>query len=80
MLFYRYIVIDLEWVAADGRKISKICLIGYAPDGGEKWGTVGIPAHLEVFKSGLGKQVADARQMNLFDDLTEEHLRGWFKE
>lgn len=28
----RWCVIDLEWEADDGRKVSKVCLIAFAPD------------------------------------------------
>ena len=29
---FRWCVIDLEWEADDGRKVSKVCLIAFAPD------------------------------------------------
>lgn len=28
----RWAVFELEWIAADGRKMSKVCLIAFAPD------------------------------------------------
>jgi hypothetical protein len=30
--FIRWCVFDLEWEAEDGRKVSKVCLIAFAPD------------------------------------------------
>ena len=77
---YRYIVHEIEWVAADGRKISKTCLIGYAPDEGNKEDKVAVSAHLAAFKDGLEKPVSDARQLNSFEELTEDTLKSWFKE
>jgi len=29
---FRWCVVELEWDAEDGRKVSKVCLIAFAPD------------------------------------------------
>lgn len=31
----RWIVFDTEWEASDGRKMSKVCMVAYAPDNAE---------------------------------------------
>ena len=73
-------MIDLEWVAEDTRKISKTCVIAYAPDVGNKDDKVAYSSHLAGFKAGLEKQVSDARTVNSFEDLNQKAIQHWFKE
>ena len=81
VITYRYIVIDYEWVAADGRKISKLSMIAYAPDDGcEKAEKVAYSMNIASVKNDCQKQFADARCINSFEDLTAENIQSWYKE
>lgn len=51
----RFLVIDHKWVAADGRKISKMCVVGYAPDVCAKNDKVIISSNLTNFKDAMPK-------------------------
>ena len=73
-------MIEHNWTAADGRKISKIVVIAYAPDGCEKTEMVAYSMGLSNFKDSLNKAIADARCINSYEDLTAEKIESWFKE
>lgn len=75
----RWIVYDLEWKEDDGRKVSKICLIGYSPDDNTD------PTSKFVYANSMATLKAKIPEINLdkvinsYDDLTAEAVKAWFK-
>ena len=77
----RFIGMDYEWTAADGRKISKTVVIAYVPDDCEsKPEKMAYSSGLDNFKGKMSKPINDARTVNSFEDLTAENIQSWFKE
>ena len=74
----RWAVIDLEWIAGDGRKISKICFIMYSPDdnadNSEKFV---VACNKDAVKSKVSEVNRDF-QVNRWEDLDEEKWQKAF--
>ena len=68
----RWAVFDLEWVAGDGRKISKLCFIMYSPDdnadNSEKFV---VACNKDAVKSKVSEVNRDF-QVNRWEDLDAE--------
>ena len=70
---------DLEWKDTDGRKISKICLIGYSPDDNtDPTSKFVIPNSLGAIKTKIPEINLD-KTINSYDDLEPDVIKGWFK-
>ena len=74
----RWLLYDLEWQAADGRKVGKSLLIAYSPDDNPDATTkFVVPNSLGALKAKMDKINLD-KQINSWDDLDEEKWKGWF--
>ena len=68
----------MEWKEDDGRKVSKICLIGYSPDDNtDATSKFVIPNSLGALKTKIPEINLD-KTVNSYDDLDAEGIRGWF--
>lgn len=71
---FRWAVYDLEFKAADGREVSKICFIVYSPDENEDNAEKFVVAcNKDQVKSKISEVNRDF-QINRWDDIVEENL------
>ena len=76
---FRWIFYDLEWKEDDGRKVSKLVLVGYSPDANpDATSKFVIPNSLGAIKTKCPEINLD-KTINNHDDFTDENIRSWFK-
>jgi len=75
----RWLLIDFEFVEADGRKVGKTLLISYSPDSNpDATSKFVIPNSLGALKAKMDKINLD-KQINCWDDINEDNFKSWFK-
>ena len=73
-MYVRWIVYDLEYQEADGRKVSKICYIMYSPDDNvDNTEKFVVACNKDQVKSKVSEVNRDF-QINRWDDLVEENF------
>ena len=71
---FRWIIYDLEYQEADGRKVSKICYIMYSPDdNADNTEKFVVACNKDQVKSKVSEVNRDF-QINRWDDLIEENF------
>ena len=71
LLYFRWVVYDLEYQEADGRKVSKLCYIMYSPDdNADNTEKFVVACNKDQVKSKVSEVNRDF-QINRWDDLIE---------
>ena len=73
-MYFRWVVYDLEFQEADGRKVSKLCYIMYSPDdNSDNTEKFVVACNKDQVKSKVSEVNRDF-QINRWDDLKEEEF------